>query len=89
MEITKDITIEDLIEEYPFSVQYLSKKGIRCIVCGEPIWGTLEEACEEKHFSPEQITEVIKELNDLKNQNKKTKNYDKTRNIIATRNLGD
>ena len=65
MKITKDITIEDLIEEYPFSVKYLSTKGIRCIVCGEPIWGTLEEACIEKDFTEEQIVEAVKELNEL------------------------
>ncbi len=68
MEINKDITIEELTEKYAFSVNYLSKKGIRCIVCGEPIWGTLEEACEEKGFSPEEIAQVVKELNELKEQ---------------------
>jgi len=70
MEITKDITIEDLIEEYPFSVKYLSTKGIRCIVCGEPIWGTLEEACAEKNFTKEEIEQAVKELNELNKQNK-------------------
>ena len=70
MEITKDITIEDLIEDYPFSVKYLSTKGIRCIVCGEPIWGTLEEACIEKDFTEEQINEAVQELNELNNQTK-------------------
>lgn len=63
--ITKAITIEDLVEEYPFSVQYLSEKGIRCIKCGEPIWGTLEEACKEKGFEDEQIDLFVKELNTL------------------------
>lgn len=63
--ITKAITIEDLVEEYPFSVQYLSEKGIRCIKCGEPIWGTLEEACKEKGFEDEQIDLFVKELNAL------------------------
>lgn len=67
---TKDITIEDLTEDYPKSVKYLSEKGIRCIKCGEPIWGTLEEACLEKKFTQEAIEETVKELNDLyKNHN--------------------
>ncbi len=89
MEINKDITIEELIEKFPFSVRYLSQKGIRCIVCGEPIWGTLEEACEEKDFTTEQIDEVIVELNELNKQNKIKTNDDKTGNIIKTRHLGD
>lgn len=68
---TKEISIEDLIEEYPKSVSFLAEKGIRCIKCGEPIWGTLEEACLEKNFTQETIEQTLKELNDLyKNQNK-------------------
>jgi len=63
--ITKEITIEDLIENYPFSVEYLSKKGIRCIRCGEAIWGTLEEAAIEKSFDTKEIGNFVDELNKL------------------------
>jgi len=66
--ITKDIYIEELIEKYPFSVNYLSKKGIRCIVCGEAIWGTLEEASKEKGFDDEAIEKFVSDLNDLNNK---------------------
>ena len=65
MEITKDITIEELIEVVPASVEYLMKEGIRCIVCGEPIWGTLEEAAEEKGFGAEDIARFVKDLQEL------------------------
>ena len=65
MKIDKNITIEDLVEEFPFSVNFLSKKGIKCIACGEPIWGTLDEACIEKNFSQKEIQEFVTELNDL------------------------
>jgi len=65
MEITKDITIEELIEEVPASVEYLMKEGIRCIVCGEPIWGTLEEASEEKGLGGEDIERFVKDLQAL------------------------
>ncbi len=67
IEITKEITIEDLVEDYPKSVKYLSQNGIRCIKCGEPIWGTLEEACEEKDFSAVDIIRIVEELNELIN----------------------
>lgn len=63
--ISKDILIEELVETYPFSVRFLMEKGIRCIMCGEPIWGTLEEAALEKGFSDELISEVVVELNKL------------------------
>lgn len=67
--ITKEIQIEDLVTEYPFSVKYLMEKGIRCIMCGEPIWGTLEEAAKEKKFSDTDIDKFITEMNKLSNEN--------------------
>jgi len=63
MEITKDISIEDLVELIPDSVRYLSEKGIKCIACGEPIWGTLGEAVSEKGFSEKELALFIRELN--------------------------
>ena len=68
LQITKDTTIEELVENYGFAVDYLSKNGIRCIVCGEPIWGTLEEAAIEKGFNADKIESFVKELNALAEQ---------------------
>jgi methionine synthase II (cobalamin-independent) len=65
IELDKTIEIEDLVNNYPFAVRYLSEKGIRCIACGEPIWGTLEEAAIEKGFTQKQIEIFVQELNDL------------------------
>jgi len=65
LKITKDTTIEDLVNTLPASVKYLMENGIRCIVCGEPIWGTLEEASKEKGFSDSDIARFVQELNDL------------------------
>jgi len=62
MDITKDITIEELTEKVPSSVKYLMEKGIRCIVCGEPIWGTLEEAVYEKGFNQDQLHGFVADL---------------------------
>lgn len=64
--ITKDIEIEDLVRILPKAVSYLSDKGIRCLRCGEPIWGSLEEAAKEKGFDDEKIEEFVKDLNELK-----------------------
>ncbi|GAB6283763.1 MAG: hypothetical protein STSR0008_25760 [Ignavibacterium sp.] len=61
--ITKNIFIEDLVRDYPFSIDYLMNRGIRCIVCGEPIWGTLEEAAKEKGFNEDEINNFVVELN--------------------------
>ena len=64
-EITKDIEIEDLVRILPDSVVYLMENGIRCLRCGEPIWGSLEAAAKEKGFDDEKIDFFVKELNDM------------------------
>lgn len=60
-----EIEIEDLVRNYPFSVKYLMEKGIKCIACGEPIWGTLAEAAAEKGFSMNDIQSFVSELNEI------------------------
>lgn len=64
-EISKDISIEELIELKVRAVSYLMEKGIKCIACGEPIWGTLEEAAKGKGFSDSDIETFVRELNEL------------------------
>jgi methionine synthase II (cobalamin-independent) len=63
--ITREISIEELVEKVPGSIRYLSENGIRCIVCGEPIWGTLEEASKEKGYDDEKIHQFVRDLNQL------------------------
>ena len=65
MEITRDITIEDLVQLKVDAVRYLADRGIKCIACGEPIWGTLEEEAREKGFSDEDIEGFVRDLNQL------------------------
>ena len=73
--IHKDIEIEELVTNYPFSVKYLMEQAIRCIACGEPIWGTLEEAAKEKGFDDTAIQGFVEEMNKLAAENN---NQDKT-----------
>ena len=63
--ITKEIEIEDLVKIIPNSVVYLMEKGIRCLRCGEPIWGSLESAAKEKGFNDLEISKFVHDLNKL------------------------
>ena len=63
--IDKDITIEKLVAQMPEAVRFLMKKGIRCIACGEPVWGTLSEAAREKGFDDAAIEQFVAELNEM------------------------
>ncbi len=68
-QITKDIGIEDLINQYAFSMRYLAQKNIRCIPCGDSTEGTLEGAALEKGFNDEEIQAFVDELRELSLKN--------------------
>lgn len=69
--INKDILIEDLVQACPGSIGYLLGKGIPCIVCGEPLWGTLAEAARSKGLSEDDINTLTEELIMLQENAKK------------------
>ena len=66
MIVRRDTYIEDLVRELPESVRYLMQKGIKCIACGEPIWGTLDSVAREKGFTDAQIESFVRDLNALR-----------------------
>jgi hypothetical protein len=63
--ITRDITIEELVERVPRAIPYLMRQRIRCLPCGEPLWGTLEEAARGKGYDDEAIDRFVAEINQL------------------------
>jgi len=46
-------------------VSYLRNKGIRCLACGEPIWGSLEEAAKNKGYSDKEIDTFVRDLTEM------------------------
>jgi hybrid cluster-associated redox disulfide protein len=61
--ISANTTIEEIVREYPELIRPLMQFGIKCVMCGEPIWGTLEENAQEKGI--ENLNELVKELNKI------------------------
>jgi hypothetical protein len=53
--------IEDIVKAYPEAVGFLTRKGIRCIRCGEPLWCSIGELLEEEKIPSPQ--KMIDELN--------------------------
>lgn len=45
--ITKDMTIEEVLEKFPETTKVFIEKNIPCLVCGEPLWGTVEETAQK------------------------------------------
>lgn len=70
-EISENILIADLIAAFPSTVSFLSEHNLHCIICGEPVWGTLKELAIDKDFSPKQIEGLVEELKMKVNQSDK------------------
>ena len=63
-DITAQTTIENLVTAHPRAVSFLMEHGIRCILCGEPAWGTLGDAMTDKGFSSDRKEELVRLLRD-------------------------
>ena len=46
--LSPEILVEDLVAAYPKLIGPLLRRGVVCMVCGEPYWGTLEELARSK-----------------------------------------
>lgn len=61
--ISLTMTMEDLVQNHPNIVPTLVRRNIICILCGEPVWGTLEEALLRAGIrDPAKQQEVLEEL---------------------------
>jgi hypothetical protein len=57
------MTIEEIVEKYPQAIAPLRDLGVSCIVCGEPIWGTLQENVNLKGLND--LNGIVNKLNDI------------------------
>lgn len=63
--IRRDISFEELTVNCPEAVRYLLSRGIQAIACGEPAWGTLEEAARRKGYTDEEIGMMVADMSPL------------------------
>jgi len=56
------MTIEDVVREYPQTVKIFMNFGIQAIVCGDPLWGSIEE--EAERAGVKEVDKLLKALND-------------------------
>jgi len=60
--IKRGILIEDMVEEFPQTVQFMIGKGLPCFVCGEPTLGTFEEMARRHGKTELEIDTLIEEI---------------------------
>lgn len=65
MRVTIEATtsIEDLVTLFPASVSILLKRNLPCLVCGEPVWGTVQELARNSGWKDPEVISLIEELN--------------------------
>ena len=61
--IERTALIEELVEHVPGVVAYLIDQRLPCIVCGQPVGGTLEEMATEKGRSREEVDRLVDDMN--------------------------
>jgi hypothetical protein len=61
--VTPDTPVDMIVDKYPKAVGWLVQKGIICVICGEPFWGTLGDLMKRKNI--ENPDQVIIELNEF------------------------
>ncbi len=62
--MTAESKVDEMVEQYPDTVKFLMARGLPCVVCGEPFWGTLGELCRQKKWTAEQIDALVREFNE-------------------------
>jgi methionine synthase II (cobalamin-independent) len=62
-DIHSETTLEEIVINYPELIKPLMEFGIKCVACGEPIWGSLAENAEKKGI--ENLDQIIERLNEI------------------------
>ncbi len=62
--ITLNDLVEDVVAKYPKTVRVFMAHSFPCLVCGEPVWGTIGENADRNALKPEQQEKLIQALNE-------------------------
>ncbi len=63
--------IEEIVEKFPETIGPMQDMGVQCLVCGEPVWGTLEEKVKEKGLPMDTVVERLNRVVSEKNKQNK------------------
>ena len=61
--LTGDESVEELVDTFPGTIRWLSRRNVVCIVCGEAYWGSLRELSESKGIKGEEFDKLLHDLN--------------------------
>lgn len=62
-QITKDMSIAEVVQKSPASVEIILSHGLHCIGCPATMFETLEQGAKAHGMSDKEINNLVKELN--------------------------
>jgi hybrid cluster-associated redox disulfide protein len=71
--ITGEMTIQEIIELYPFTMEIFAEWGLGCATCHIGAFETVEEGALAHGFSAEEVDEILDDLNTMAEEEKKEK----------------
>lgn len=63
--IIKTMTLGEVIEKYPKSVEVFMKYGLHCIGCSVATWETLEQGAKAHGIDGKKLDSLLEELNKI------------------------
>jgi len=61
--IEPTISVEDLVAVFPAAVSLMLRNNLPCLVCGEPVWGTVEDLAKAHGWTDRDIASLVEQLN--------------------------
>jgi len=72
--ITKDMTLGEIVKNYPETAEIMLKHGLHCVGCHVAAWETLEQGAGAHGMKEKEIESMLNEMNKLvKNKKEKSK----------------
>ena len=63
MKIKPEDLVEDVIQNYPQTVKVFMDFDFPCLICGEPVWGTIKENADRSGITGAKFQQMMEELN--------------------------
>lgn len=55
--------VEEVIQKYPQTVKIFMDFDFPCLICGEPVWGTIKENADRSGITGEKFEKMMEAVN--------------------------
>jgi iron-sulfur cluster assembly protein len=83
--ITRDMTIGDIVEQYPQAAEIFTEYGLHCVGCHVASWETIEEGARGHGMDDETIDMMVRDANEVAEQNYDEKPGSHPETVLVTK----